>query len=402
VGCGQAEIPQGAWEIHGRVVDEHGEPVEGFVAASLWSSNGPTWYDNGFWRNDNGTITKASSQAESLAIWIDEGVLEPYPTMLATTSSGNEFTLTLKDRAQSALYVVDRERRRGGCAQLKYEARNAPVTVKLLPLVRVTGKIYCPQATRTPDWTMAVVHLPADHGNLLSVARCGSLKGEFSFLLPPGEYDLQVYSQSPDAEMPAPAERALQNAPDDMPANFNGIRIDVPKGTNDLDLGVLNVQFRNGRGDYSAFYGKQPPGLDITDAVGISKDVRLDDLRGKWVLLEFWSLSCGECIARHLPRLATFYESHAADRERFEILSICIANGPEVKSATQFEPWYAPLVEKSWGGKRLPFPILIDGEGKTNAAYGIGGYPTTLLIDPEGNLVKWGDQTVLAEKLDAN
>ena len=59
----------------------------------------------------------------------------------------------------------------------------------------------------------------------------------------------------------------------------------------------------------------------------------------------------------------------------------------------------APIVEKVWAGKQLPFPVLIDGEGKTSGVYGIQSWPTVLLIDPEGHLVKNGDETTLAEKL---
>ena len=47
----------------------------------------------------------------------------------------------------------------------------------------------------------------------------------------------------------------------------------------------------------------------------------------------------------------------------------------------------------------MPFPVLLDGEGKTYGIYGIQGWPTTLLIDPEGHLVKDGDLAMLAEKL---
>ena len=59
----------------------------------------------------------------------------------------------------------------------------------------------------------------------------------------------------------------------------------------------------------------------------------------------------------------------------------------------------APIVEKVWAGKQLPFPVLIDGEGKTSSIYGIHSWPTVLLIDPEGHLVKGGGETTLAEKL---
>ncbi len=398
-GCGKTTNRYGTWEIHGRVVDDQGNPVKDFVAATLWSCNGPTWYDDGLWRNDNGNLIKANGAVDWVRFWKDEGVLAAYPTRLAKHLSGNEFKLTRQDAPRAAVFAVDQEQRRGGCARVDYDTRREPITIKLLPLVRVTGKIYCPQAQRTPDWTMAIVHLPADSENYLQLARCGSLKGEFSFLLPPGKYDLQVYSQSPDADMPKPAERKLHDAPADMPANFNGVRIEVPEGKSNLDLGVLNVAISQGRGDYSAYYGKEPPALRITDALGVSKDVKLADFRGKWVLLDFWSLSCGECIARHLPNLTKFYEEHAEDRERFEILSICVTNDADIKSSTQFEPWFLPLAEKAWGGKKLPYPVLIDGEGKTRAAYGIGRFPTTLLISPDGRLVQWGDESLLAEKL---
>ena len=43
--------------------------------------------------------------------------------------------------------------------------------------------------------------------------------------------------------------------------------------------------------------------------------------------------------------------------------------------------------------------MLIDGQTKTCDKYNIRGFPTTLLIDPEGHLVKWGDAAMLVDKL---
>jgi hypothetical protein len=45
--------------------------------------------------------------------------------------------------------------------------------------------------------------------------------------------------------------------------------------------------------------------------------------------------------------------------------------------------------------------LLIDGEGKALAAYGIQGVPAMMLIDPAVNLVKFGNEAMLAEKLKA-
>ena len=88
---------------------------------------------------------------------------------------------------------------------------------------------------------------------------CGSVKGEFSFLLPSGTYDLNVYSESPDAGIARP-----QDAPLTMPQFIHGLRLKVPDHQDTLDLGVLFVEFGDGkngvpRGDYSKHYGQEPP-----------------------------------------------------------------------------------------------------------------------------------------------
>lgn len=57
---------------------------------------------------------------------------------------------------------------------------------------------------------------------------------------------------------------------------------------------------------------------------------------------------------------------------------------------------------KSLGRQALACQELIDGEGKTSGIYGIQRWPTVLLIDPEGHLVKLGNETILAKKLKAN
>ncbi len=97
-----------------------------------------------------------------------------------------------------------------------------------------------------------------------------------------------------------------------------------------------------------------------------------------------------------LPRLMEFYEKHKADRDRFEVLTFHDATA---KSFAELDKKLKPIIEKTWQGKRLPFPILLDASGATVKRYGIQGFPTILLIDPEGRLVKGGSEAVLEEKL---
>jgi thiol-disulfide isomerase/thioredoxin len=395
VGATRADGSDQSWEIHGQVVDEQGTPVEDFDAASFWSSNGKQW-------DEAGERIKMSGPADIGKFWKEEGVLAAHPSQMVTRLPDGKFSLSVKNRPRVSVFATDKRHERGGFVSVEKGAAEKPITITLVPLVRVHGKIYCPEAGRTPDWTMAVVHPPGDHENYLHFTQCGSVHGEFSFLLPSGKYDFSVYSSSPDARMPKPHERKVKDAPADMPPYLSGIRIEVPTQAA-LDLGVLNVDLPKDKDgisrDYSQFYGKEPPDLTITDARGVAKDAKLADFRGKWVLLDFWAVWCGPCVQRSLPELTKFYEEHAADRDRFEILAICNTAEEKARTIEAFDALVAPIVEKVWAGKQLQFPVLIDGEGKTSGVYGIQSWPTVLLIDPEGHLVKNGDQTTLAEKL---
>ncbi len=127
------------------------------------------------------------------------------------------------------------------------------------------------------------------------------------------------------------------------------------------------------------------------------KDAQASDFKGKWLLVDFWGLSCRPCLSRGIPKLVKFYEEHASQRDRFEIVSICIDEDGEIKSIADLDRKLQPIVDHVWG-KPLPFPVLLDPTFTTWERFGLPGLGTVILIDPEGNLVK-GDETVLAEKL---
>ena len=93
-----------------------------------------------------------------------------------------------------------------------------------------------------------------------------------------------------------------------------------------------------------------------------------------------------------------FYDDHKAQRDQFEIISICIDYDGELKTLADMDRALVPIVKNVWHGKALPFPVLLDPTFKTWETFGIDGLGTTILIDPEGNLAK-GDETTLAEKL---
>ncbi len=97
-----------------------------------------------------------------------------------------------------------------------------------------------------------------------------------------------------------------------------------------------------------------------------------------------------------------FYEEHAAERDRFVLIAF---HDPSVKSLAEMEGQLQKqkIPQKFWGGRMLPFPVLLDSTGQTIRAWGIKVFPTQALIDPQGRLFRvqpgGGLEELLAEKL---
>lgn len=97
-----------------------------------------------------------------------------------------------------------------------------------------------------------------------------------------------------------------------------------------------------------------------------------------------------------MPHLIDFYDDHQADRDQFEILAF---HDSSAKTFAELDPKLEPIIRNVWGGRPLPFPILLDSSGRTVEAYGVRAFPTMLLIDPEGKLVGEASEEVLEKKL---
>ena len=97
-----------------------------------------------------------------------------------------------------------------------------------------------------------------------------------------------------------------------------------------------------------------------------------------------------------MPELIAIHTDYKDHHDKFQILTI---HDNSVKSFQELDPKLLPLKKKFWQDQDLPFPILLDTEGKTEAMLKISAHPTGLLIDPEGKLVGEAQASDLEAKL---
>jgi len=106
--------------------------------------------------------------------------------------------------------------------------------------------------------------------------------------------------------------------------------------------------------------------------------VRLSELKGKVVLLDFWATWCGPCVAG-IPHLNELYAENKG--EGFEIIGISVDRGGRGKSAMET---VRAFLQKT----AMDYPLAM-ADARTVSAYGgIRTIPTAFLIDREGRLRK--------------
>lgn len=103
--------------------------------------------------------------------------------------------------------------------------------------------------------------------------------------------------------------------------------------------------------------------------------LRVADLRGKVVLLEFWTFGCINC-QRVLPYIEAWAEKYTGDD--FQVVSI---HYPEFKYEENVENVRAAADQYG-----ITYPIAIDNDGLTWRAYQQRYWPTRYLIDKAGNI----------------
>lgn len=118
-----------------------------------------------------------------------------------------------------------------------------------------------------------------------------------------------------------------------------------------------------------------PPGLDW---LNIEAPLRMEDLRGKIVILDFWTYGCINCI-HMIPVMEQIEEKYADEVVIIGVHSAKFANEGETDNIRQIVQRY-----------ELKHPVINDHKfivWGAYAQYGVQAWPTFVVIDPRGNLL---------------
>lgn len=117
--------------------------------------------------------------------------------------------------------------------------------------------------------------------------------------------------------------------------------------------------------------------FELTDQFGNTHT--LSDYKGKVIFLNFWATWCGPC-RNEMPDIQKLYEEYSAQGEDAEVVILGIA-GPGIGQEGSAEEIAAFMEENGY-----TYPVLMDESGEMFTQYGISAFPTTFMIDKDGNI----------------
>lgn len=117
--------------------------------------------------------------------------------------------------------------------------------------------------------------------------------------------------------------------------------------------------------------------LELTDQFGNTHT--LSDYKGKVIFLNFWATWCGPC-RNEMPDIQKLYEEYSEQGGDAEVVILGIA-GPGIGQEGSAEEIAGFMEENGY-----TYPVLMDESGEMFTQYGISAFPTTFMIDKDGNV----------------
>lgn len=127
---------------------------------------------------------------------------------------------------------------------------------------------------------------------------------------------------------------------------------------------------------------KTIPAFDFTLTDQYGKEHTLSDYKGKVVFLNFWATWCPPC-QKEMPDIEELYQKFNENQDDVIILGVANPVSEEYPNNQDVskEEVIAFLEEKGY-----TFPVVFDETGEVLKSYYINAFPTTFMIDRQGNI----------------
>lgn len=132
------------------------------------------------------------------------------------------------------------------------------------------------------------------------------------------------------------------------------------------------------------------PDFTLTDQYG--EEHTLSDYKGKTVFLNFWATWCGPCRSE-MPEIQKLYENYGSNEGDLIVLGVA---GPNVGQEGDVDSIKDFLEENEY-----TFPVVMDEGGSMFYQYGIRAFPTTFMIDTEGNVFGYVESALTGEIMES-
>lgn len=131
------------------------------------------------------------------------------------------------------------------------------------------------------------------------------------------------------------------------------------------------------------------PAPDFTLKSASGENLRLSELRGEVVLINFWASWCGPC-RQEMPLLSELHDKYSD--MGFTVLGVNVEeDSGQARKLLQDAP--------------VSFPVLFDNQSVVSKQYDVVAMPSTVLIDRDGNMrylhkgYKPGEEAIYLDKV---
>ena len=191
------------------------------------------------------------------------------------------------------------------------------------------------------------------------------------------EKDTGLSNDGPDGEAPLNSNNDSSDTEDTANNSYeNDDKTNEQKNTSDKDIF---------------------PAIDftLTDQYGVEHT--LSDYKGKVVFLNFWATWCPPCI-KEMPDIEKVYAEYGKNQEDVIILGVANPSSEEYpNNADESKDDIKAFLDNN----EYTFPVVFDETGDLLSDYFINAFPTTFLIDKEGNISGYAAAMLSKDMMDS-